>query len=169
MLYSTLHKKRSKVNPVGPEQDIISSLNDIEAGMTDNFQIRNPRVTDREAWDELWLGYTQFYESSLAAEVTDGLWQRIHDPAHEIQCRLAVDEADRPIGLVHFFPHAHTWYLERVLCYGLDAKLFFKKLFRYLQFFTHYRSLSSTNSCNFYCTKATALIKLHYNCAYKFV
>ena len=38
---------------------------------------------------------------------------------HEIQCRFAVDEADRPIGLVHFFPHAHTWYFERV-CYLND-------------------------------------------------
>ena len=87
--------------------------------MTDTYLIRNPRVTDREAWDALWLGYTQFYESSLAPEVSDGLWRRIHDPSHEIQCRLAVDDQDLPVGLVHFFPHAHTWYAEPV-CYLND-------------------------------------------------
>jgi GNAT superfamily N-acetyltransferase len=47
------------------------------------------------------------------------LWQRIHDPAHEIQCRVAVANDDNLLGLVHFFGHAHTWYANPV-CYLND-------------------------------------------------
>ena len=47
------------------------------------------------------------------------LWQRIHDPVHEIQCRLAEDKDGDLVGLVHFFPHAHTWYANPV-CYLND-------------------------------------------------
>ena len=77
---------------------------------TDNYQIRCAFDSDREQWGELWQAYISFYESSLAAEVTDLLWQRIHDPAHEIQCRVAAADDGILLGLVHFFPHAHTWY-----------------------------------------------------------
>jgi len=87
--------------------------------MTDTHQIRHAIDSDREQWDSLWQGYLTFYKSSLAAEVTDLLWQRIHDPAHEIQCRVAVASDASLVGLVHFFPHAHTWYAARV-CYLND-------------------------------------------------
>ena len=86
---------------------------------TDDYQIRCALGSDREQWDDLWQGYTRFYESSLAVEVTDLLWQRIHDPAHEIQCRVAVVNDDNLLGLVHFFAHAHTWYANPV-CYLND-------------------------------------------------
>ena len=84
-----------------------------------DYQIRRARVSDHEQWDSLWQGYLTFYESSLPTEVTDLLWQRIHDPSHEIDCRLAVADDDSLVGLVHFFPHAHTWYGARV-CYLND-------------------------------------------------
>ena len=83
---------------------------------TDNYQIRCALDSDREQWDELWQAYLRFYESSLAAEVSDLLWQRIHDPAHEIQCRVAAASDGNLMGLVHFFPHAHTWYPDPVCC-----------------------------------------------------
>ena len=80
--------------------------------------IRRPLIHEQEQWHELWQGYLRFYESSLAAEITDLLWQRIHDPSHEIQCRVAVQD-EKLVGLVHFFPHAHTWYAAPV-CYLND-------------------------------------------------
>ena len=83
------------------------------------YQIRRPDSAEREAWESLWQGYLAFYKSSLAAEVTDELWRRIHDPDHEIECRVAVANDGRLLGLVHFFPHAHTWYRARV-CYLND-------------------------------------------------
>ena len=83
------------------------------------YQIRRALESDREQWDPLWQGYLRFYQSSLAGEVTDTLWQRIHDPDHEIQCQVATDANGELIGLVHYFEHAHTWYIARV-CYLND-------------------------------------------------
>ena len=83
------------------------------------YQVRRPATTERDAWERLWQGYLVFYKSSLAADITDELWRRIHDPDHEIECRIAVSRDDALLGLVHFFPHAHTWYQARV-CYLND-------------------------------------------------
>ncbi len=83
------------------------------------FDIRPAAVSDHPQWILLWQGYLAFYESSLADEVTDSLWQRIIDPAHPIQCRVATNDEGKLIGLVHFFPHDHTWYATPV-CYLND-------------------------------------------------
>ena len=83
------------------------------------YSIRPANKSDRAQWDSLWQGYLAFYESSLADEVTDLLWQRIMDPAHQIQCRVATTDDANLVGLVHFFPHAHTWYATPV-CYLND-------------------------------------------------
>ncbi len=83
------------------------------------YKIRPVTPSDRVQWDPLWRDYLKFYESSLADEITDLLWQRITDPAHEIQCRVAANGNDNLVGLVHFFPHAHTWYASPV-CYLND-------------------------------------------------
>jgi hypothetical protein len=80
------------------------------------YQIRPATAADRAQWDPLWQGYLGFYETTLAPEVTDLLWQRILDPAHEIECRLAAAADASLAGLVHYFPHAHTWYANPV-CY----------------------------------------------------
>jgi GNAT superfamily N-acetyltransferase len=83
------------------------------------YTIRSANEKDRPQWNPLWQGYLEFYEASLADEVTEALWQRIIDPANEIQCRLAEDDDGSLVGLVHFFPHAHTWYANPV-CYLND-------------------------------------------------
>ena len=83
------------------------------------FEIRPATASDRAQWDPLWQDYLAFYESKLADEVTDLLWQRIMDPAHQIQCRVAATGDGNLFGLVHFFPHAHTWY-ENPVCYLND-------------------------------------------------
>ena len=81
--------------------------------------IRPPTADDRAQWDALWQGYLEFYESTLPDAVTDCLWQRIHDATHEIRGRVAVNGDGDLVGLVHYFPHAHTWYEARV-CYLND-------------------------------------------------
>ena len=83
------------------------------------IDIRPPVEADRAAWDRLWQAYLEFYRSSLADEVTDLLWSRILDPEHDFHCRLAVAANHGAVGLVHFFPHAHSWYEQRV-CYLND-------------------------------------------------
>lgn len=83
------------------------------------IEIRAPVETDRDAWEQLWQAYLEFYRSTLADEVTDLLWRRILDPGQDFRCRLAVDAQSGPVGLVHFFPHPHTWYPGPV-CYLND-------------------------------------------------
>jgi len=84
-----------------------------------DYQIRPAIAADRPQWNPLWQGYLRFYEASLADELSDLLWQRIIDPDHAIQARLSVAADGSLAGLVHFFPHAHTWYAEPV-CYLND-------------------------------------------------
>ena len=84
-----------------------------------DYQIRPAFESDRIQWDPLWRGYLEFYQSRLADEITNLLWQRIMDPEHEIQCRVAESGSGDLVGLVHFFPHAHTWYASPV-CYLND-------------------------------------------------
>ena len=86
---------------------------------TDDYQIRFIDKSEHDQWDRLWQGYLVFYKSTLPSEVTDLLWQRICDPENEIQCRVAVSATGELVGLVHFFPHAHTWYAKQV-CYLND-------------------------------------------------
>ncbi len=86
---------------------------------TARFQIRNPVATDYPHWRPLWQGYLEFYQSRLDEQVTATLWRRILDPAHEIQGRVAALADGELVGLVHFFPHPHSWY-ERPVCYLND-------------------------------------------------
>jgi GNAT superfamily N-acetyltransferase len=83
------------------------------------YKIRQPLDSDRAQWDPLWQGYLAFYKSSLTDAVTDLLWQRILDPDNEIQCRVAENSNTQLVGLVHFFPHANTWFANPV-CYLND-------------------------------------------------
>ena len=84
----------------------------------DDYRIRPPLAPDKTRWRELWQGYLEFYRASLPVSVTDQLWRRLLDPADSIQGRVAVADNDL-LGLVHFFPHAHTWYPDPV-CYLND-------------------------------------------------
>ena len=86
---------------------------------TRDVLIRPPNADEREAWNRLWQGYLEFYRASLAAEITATLWQRILDPADEIECRVAVAADGAVVGLVQYFPHPHTWY-QGPICYLND-------------------------------------------------
>lgn len=84
------------------------------------INIRPVRQQERDPWELLWQGYIDFYEAQMSDQQTASLWQRIHDPAHQIQCRIAEDTATgKLIGLVHFLPHVSTWNLNPV-CYLND-------------------------------------------------
>jgi GNAT superfamily N-acetyltransferase len=83
------------------------------------YRIRHATASDREQWNPLWQAYLEFYESSLADEVTDLLWRRILDSDSDVQARVVENQDGNLVGLVHFFPHAHTWYASPV-CYLND-------------------------------------------------
>ena len=85
-----------------------------------SINIRPVTQQQRAPWEQLWQGYIKFYAAVMTEEQTATLWQRIHDPGHEIQCRVAEDvETRKLIGLVHFFPHVTTWNLKPI-CYLND-------------------------------------------------
>lgn len=82
------------------------------------IQIREITAEDKEQWLPLWLAYIEFYESSMPAGTTEYLWQSFLNPEKAIYCRVAVKN-QKLIGLVHYFPHPHTWY-QTPVCYLND-------------------------------------------------
>ena len=74
---------------------------------------------DHADWRRLWTLYLEFYETSVAEEVYETTWVRLHkDDANEFSCFVA--ELDgKLIGLTHYLFHRHAWKVERV-CYLQD-------------------------------------------------
>lgn len=84
------------------------------------YTIRRPRSDDRKQWQELWQQYVEFYQSSLDDDITNVLWQRIHDYQHPVQCFVAEQkDSGNVIGFVHYFPHPSTWHIKYA-CYLED-------------------------------------------------
>ncbi len=82
-------------------------------------EIRPLEARDRDAWLPLWQGYLDFYETSVADDVTDETWQRIVDPAGPIRGLGAFDASGRLIGIVHYLFHPVTWSISE-RCYLED-------------------------------------------------
>ena len=70
--------------------------------------VRPLRLTDRAAWEPLWLGYQTFYKAQISAEITEQTWQRFYDPAVPIFALGAVIEGQL-VGIVHYLYHYSTW------------------------------------------------------------
>lgn len=71
--------------------------------------IRNAKPTDRAAWEPLWAGYLEFYNSELPRAVTDTTWSRFHDAREPMQCLVAEDDDGGLIGFTHIVFHRGTW------------------------------------------------------------
>lgn len=71
--------------------------------------IRPLAAADRPAWDPLWQGYLAFYKTDLASEITDVTWARLLDPAEDMHCLVAENDAGEMIGIVHYLYHRVTW------------------------------------------------------------
>jgi GNAT superfamily N-acetyltransferase len=71
--------------------------------------IRPLAPADRDDWLPLWHGYIEFYESEVSDEQTALTWNRILDPQFPIHGAVALDDAGRAIGFVHWLTHAATW------------------------------------------------------------
>ena len=80
--------------------------------------IRPLKASDRSAWDGLWKGYLDFYETHLDPAVTDAAWRRLTAPTGDL--RGLVAESDRRlIGFAHYLLHPSTWALQNY-CYLED-------------------------------------------------
>jgi GNAT superfamily N-acetyltransferase len=74
---------------------------------------------DRAAWTELWRGYLEFYETVLPDEIYESTWKRLNDPAEPIWGAFAIDDAGKPVGLVHYLYHRTAWAIAET-CYLQD-------------------------------------------------
>jgi GNAT superfamily N-acetyltransferase len=72
------------------------------------MEIRALVPQDRQAWEPLWQGYLTFYKASLAPEVTDLSWARLHDPAEPMHGYGAFLDG-RLAGITHLILHRSMW------------------------------------------------------------
>ena len=72
--------------------------------------IRPVASRDEQEWRRLFGAYIVFYKAEVADAVVDLTWQRLMSGAPDAHIGLvAVDDADRPIGIAHLLFHASTW------------------------------------------------------------
>jgi GNAT superfamily N-acetyltransferase len=70
--------------------------------------IRELQESDRSAWDALWAGYLEFYETELTTEQTELTWARLQDPDFEMYS-LAVELDGSVVAFAHYsFTHS-SW------------------------------------------------------------
>ena len=91
--------------------------------MSLEWRVRPPESADEAGWRRLWKGYCDFYEVSIARDVTDALWRRIMDRSagiHAIVAESVPEEREpRLIGFGNYVLHPYTWG-KGVMCYLED-------------------------------------------------
>lgn len=63
---------------------------------------------DEEDWRRLWQGFLEYYEVSIAPEVTDFTWKRLMSAESALKVRLAC-KADAVLGFAIHQHHPSTW------------------------------------------------------------
>jgi ribosomal protein S18 acetylase RimI-like enzyme len=81
--------------------------------------IRPIEPSDHAAWRDLWAQYFSFYETDTGEAVYSTTWSRLLDPREPVWGAVALDEAARVVGLVHYLFHRTTWAVEDT-CYLQD-------------------------------------------------
>ncbi len=72
--------------------------------------IRPLEERDRKVWETLFRGYIAFYKATIADDVIEATWQRLMARESDFHHALvAVDDADRAIGIAHILFHRSTW------------------------------------------------------------
>jgi GNAT superfamily N-acetyltransferase len=75
-----------------------------------SVRVRRLESKDKDAWLRLFKGYIAFYKASVADDVIEATWGRLLEgPADFHIAFVAVDGADRPVGLAHVLFHRSTW------------------------------------------------------------
>ena len=82
-------------------------------------RVRQILARDEERWRELFQGYIAFYEETVPDAVIALTWRRLLAVEDGMAGFIAVDAADRPIGLAHLIFHRSTW-AETWYCYLED-------------------------------------------------
>ena len=66
-----------------------------------DVEIRPVDESLKPDWRRLYDGYAAFYKRPMTDEIAETVWRWIHDPAHELEGILAVQDG-RAVGLAHF-------------------------------------------------------------------
>ncbi|MCU1407695.1 MAG: family N-acetyltransferase [Glaciihabitans sp.] len=64
--------------------------------------VRDLATGDREAWQRLYAGYGEFYNTPLGDDKADRVWAWLMDAGYEAFGLVAVDDNDRPVALAHY-------------------------------------------------------------------
>lgn len=73
-----------------------------------NVKLRPVADADHAAWLSLWLGYQRFYDTEIAANISEATWLRFLSPDEPMHAVLAW-QGEQPVGLVHFIYHRSCW------------------------------------------------------------
>jgi GNAT superfamily N-acetyltransferase len=65
-------------------------------------------AADKSFWLPLWAGYLEFYQTSLAPDVTDAAFTRLTGPGEDM-FGLVAEQDSRIIGIAHCVVHRSTW------------------------------------------------------------
>jgi GNAT superfamily N-acetyltransferase len=83
------------------------------------MSIRPLIAADKAAWLPLWQGYLTFYKASLPPDLHDITFARLTGGTEPMGGFLALDDAGRAIGFVHWVTHRTCW-SEKLTCYLQD-------------------------------------------------
>ncbi len=86
--------------------------------MAIDLVIRPPRADERAAWEPLWRGYLEFYQTALPQATYDATWARLNDPA-EPMWLLGAYVGGKLQGIVHYLYHRSCW-TDGNYCYLQD-------------------------------------------------
>lgn len=76
--------------------------------------IRKIEATDYDDWSKLWMGYLEYYKSTLPETIYKTTFKRLlNEEYYDPRGFLAVENG-HPIGLVHYMLHRHCWREEHV-------------------------------------------------------
>ena len=70
--------------------------------------VRPLHADERDAWQPLWKGYQEYYETNLD-DTTDSLWQRLMSDGDDGPFCLVAEENGKLLGLVQYLYHGTTW------------------------------------------------------------
>jgi len=82
-------------------------------------KIRGLEEGDRRAWERLWRGYLDFYETEIPDGVTEKTWSRLLESNVPMFCLVAGTDEDDVIGFTHCVVHLNTWTVHPI-CYLED-------------------------------------------------
>ena len=77
--------------------------------MSGDILIRPVTRSDRQAWGEMWKGYCDFYEETVADPVTEATWEKFFDDRAPLFSLVAEDSSGVAVGFVNCVVSDSTW------------------------------------------------------------